>query len=252
MIEVVGIKFTDDDKIYYYNPSKLQLEKGEKCLVEVLDGTREGEVVLSNFYIEPDKIYAPLRRIIQYISDKKEIFEQKKDRMEKKAWDFCHKRIQTRNLSMRLIHVEYTEDLKKVVFYFVAEKRVDFRELLKDLVKTLRVKIELRQVSRREFAKKIGGVGICGRICCCKNHLKTFSPITIKMAKIQGMPLNPSKISGVCGRLLCCLAYEQYEKPVEPIYQIPEDVSENIEEIFEETNDKEAVQEADVDWGQEG
>lgn len=251
MIEVVGIKFGDDDKIFYYNPSKLQLEKGEKCLVEVLDGMKEGEVVLSNFFIEPDKIVAPLRRIIRYVSDKREIFEQKKDRMEKKALEFCSKRIQVRNLPMKLIHVEYTEDLKKVIFYFVAENRVDFRELLKDLVKTLRVKIELRQVSRREYAKKIGGLGICGRVCCCRNHLKTFTPITIKMAKIQGMPLNTSKISGICGRLLCCLAYEQYEKPVEPIYQVPEEVTENIEEIFEETNDKAAVQEADVDWGQE-
>jgi len=251
MIEVVGIKFGDDEKIYYYNPSKLQLEKGEKCLVEVFDGIKEGEVVLSNFFIEPDKIYAPLRRIIKYVSDKKEIFEQKKDRMEKKAWEFCSKRIQARNLPMRLIHVEYTEELKKVIFYFVAEKRVDFRELLKDLVKTLRVKIELRQVSRREYAKKIGGVGICGRVCCCKNHLQTFSPITIKMAKIQGMPLNPSKISGVCGRLLCCLAYEQYEKPVAPIYQEAEEITEDIEEILEDKNEKTTVQEADVDWGQE-
>lgn len=251
MIEVVGIKFGDDDKIFYYNPSKLQLEKGEKCLVEVLEGTKEGEVVLSNFFIEPDKIFAPLRRVIKYVSDKKEIFEQKKNRMEKKAWEFCSKRIQVRNLPMKLIQVEYTDDLKKVIFYFVAEKRVDFRELLKDLVKTLRVKIELRQVSRRVYAQKIGGLGICGRICCCRNHLKTFSPITIKMAKMQGMPLNPSKISGICGRLLCCLAYEQYEKPVEPIYQVPEEVSENIDEIFEETNDKATVQEVDVDWGQD-
>ncbi|MBP7792083.1 MAG: stage 0 sporulation protein [Candidatus Goldbacteria bacterium] len=251
MIEVVGIKFTDDEKIYYYNPSKLQMEKGEKCLVEVPEGVKEGEVVLANFFIEPDKIIAPLRRIIQYVSDRKEIFEQKKGHMEKKAWDFCNKRIQARNLPMKLIHVEYTEDLKKVIFYFVAEKRVDFRELLKDLVKTLRVKIELRQVSRREYAKKIGGIGICGRECCCKNHLKAFSPITIKMAKIQGMPLNPSKISGICGRLLCCLAYERYDKPVTPIYQETEEITEDIEAVLEDNNEKTTVQEADVDWGQE-
>jgi len=250
MIEVVGIKFQDDEKIYYYNPLKFQLEKGERCIVEVYEGTKEGEVVLSNFYIEPDKILAPLRQIIKCVSDRKEMFEQKKQRMEKKAWEFCFKRIQARNLPMRLIHVEYTEDFKKVIFYFVAEKRVDFRELLKDLVKTLRVKIELRQVSRREYAKKIGGVGICGRICCCKNHLKSFNPITIKMAKIQGMPLNPSKISGVCGRLLCCLAYEQYEKPVTPIYQEAEEITEDIEQILEDTDDKTTVQEVDVDWNQ--
>ncbi len=251
MIEVVGIKFKEDEKIYYYNPNKLQLEKGEKCLVETLSGPFEGEVALSNFYVEPDKVYAPLRRILEYLTDKKEVFEQKKLRMEKKAWEFCAKRIEARNLLMKLVDVKYTEDLKKVVFYFVAEKRVDFRELLKDLVKTLRVKIELRQISRREYAKKIGGIGICGRITCCKNHLKSFSPITIKMAKTQGMPLNPSKISGVCGRLLCCLGYEKYDAPVKTIIQQIEGEAESIDGIVEDTGEAPpAATEADVDWNE--
>jgi len=219
MIEIVGIKFKDDEKIYYYNPSKLHLEKGEKCLVETIDGEREAEVSLANFYIEPDKLYAPVRKVVKYLTDKQEIFEQKKARMEEKAKEFCAKRIEGRKLPMKLTEVNYTDDLKKVVFFFVAENRVDFRELLKDLVKTLRVKIELRQISRREYAKKIGGVGICGRVCCCKQYLKSFSPITIKMAKVQGLPLNPTKISGVCGRLLCCLAYEKYDSPVRPVVQ---------------------------------
>lgn len=251
MIEVVGIKFKDDEKIYYYNPNKMQLEKGEKCLVETLSGEGEGEVSLSNFFVEPDKIYAPLRRVMDYMTDKKEAFEQKKLRMEKKAWEFCTARIESRNMMMKLVDVKYSDDLKKVVFYFVAEKRVDFRELLKDLVKTLRVKIELRQISRREYAKKIGGIGICGRICCCKNHLKTFAPITIKMAKTQGMPLNPSKISGVCGRLLCCLAYEKYEAPAKTIIQhyIPE--TESIDGIVEDAGEAPpAATESDVDWNE--
>ncbi|HRU39309.1 MAG TPA: regulatory iron-sulfur-containing complex subunit RicT [Candidatus Goldiibacteriota bacterium] len=251
MIEVVGIKFKDDEKIYYYNPNKFQLEKGEKCIVETAAGKGEAEVSLANFYVEPDKIYAPLRRVMDYITDKKEVFEQKKQRMEAKAKEFCSKRIEARNMMMKLVDVKYTDDLKKVVFYFVAEKRVDFRELLKDLVKSLRVKIELRQISRREYAKKIGGIGICGRICCCKNHLKAFSPITIKMAKIQGMPLNPSKISGACGRLLCCLAYEKYEAPVKTIVQQYIAEPENIEGIVEDTGEAlPAAAEADVDWNE--
>ena len=248
MIEVVGIKFKNDEKIYYYSPQKLQLEKGEKCLVETKEGPYEGEVALANFYVEPDKIYAPLKRVMEYLTDKQEIFEQKKARMEKKAWDFCDKRIKARNLIMKLVDVKYTDDLKKVIFYFVAEKRVDFRELLKDLVKTLRVKIELRQISRREYAKNIGGVGICGRMCCCHSFLKSFTPITIKMAKMQGLPLNPSKISGICGRLLCCLSYEKYEAPVKAIIPVISDDAEGIDSIVEDAAEG---AETDVDWGKE-
>lgn len=246
MIEVVGIKFSGEEKIYYYNSGKLALEKGEKCMVETKNGEAEGEVALANFFIEPDKIYAPLRTVTRYLTDKREIFEQKKERMEKKAGDFCDKRIKARNLMMKLVDVKYTDDLKKVVFYFVAEKRVDFRELLKDLVKTLRVKIELRQISRREYAKKIGGMGICGRNLCCKSFLKGFTPITIKMAKVQGLPLNPSKISGVCGRLLCCLAYEKYEAPVKTIAQDME-TEEPMDSIVEDDVNDSA--ETDVEWG---
>ncbi|MCE5300539.1 MAG: stage 0 sporulation protein [Spirochaetia bacterium] len=215
MIEVVGLKFKDDEKIYYYNPQKLHLEKGEKCIAETADGSSEAEVSLANFFVEPDRIYAPLRQVMEFITDRQEQLEQKKDKLEERAKDFCAGRIESRNLAMKLVDTKYSDDLKKVVFFFVAEKRVDFRELLKDLVKTLRVKIELRQISRREYAKKIGACGICGRVCCCKNHLKSFMPITIKMAKVQGLPLNPTKISGVCGRLLCCLSYEKYEAPVQ-------------------------------------
>jgi cell fate regulator YaaT (PSP1 superfamily) len=246
MIEVVGIKFPNDEKIYYYNPNKMNFEKGEKCIVETALRDAEAEIVLSNFFIEPEKIIAPLRNVVAYLTDKKEIFEQKKQRMEKKAWEFCAKRIEARNLPMKLIDVKYTEDLKKVVFSFVAENRVDFRELLKDLVKTLRVKIELFQVSRRDYAKKIGGIGICGRECCCKSFLKKFTPITVKMAKIQGLPLNPSKISGICGRLLCCLAYEKYEKPVTTLIQQIESSDEQILNIEDENAD--VIAEADVNW----
>jgi len=249
MIEVVGIKFKDDEKIIYYNPQKVNMEKGEKCLVETVSGTAEGEVVLANFFVEPDKILAPLRSIVRFLTDKKEIFEQKKQRMEQKAWDFCAKRIEARNLPMKLVDVKYTDDLKKVVFYFVAENRVDFRELLKDLVKTLRVKIELRQISRRQYAKQIGGLGICGLECCCKAYLKSFMPITIKMAKVQGLPLNPSKISGVCGRLLCCLSYEKYEEPAKPIlqqYAAEEDVKGIEKIVVDEPVDSGA--ESDVEW----
>lgn len=248
MIEVIGIKFKDDEKIHYYNPQKLHLEKGEKCIVETIEGSCEGEVSMSNFFLEPDKLYAPLRRVMEYITDKQEVLEQKKDHMEAKAREFCAGRIEERNLVMKLVDVKYSDDLKKVVFFFVAEKRVDFRELLKDLVKALRIKIELRQISRREYAKKIGAAGICGRIVCCKNHLKSFAPITIKMAKNQGLPLNPTKISGVCGRLLCCLAYEKYEAPVQNSIIQRLQVSENdpSEIIMDEPTSTDS--EADVSW----
>jgi len=243
MIEIVGIKFPGDEKIYNYNPRGLHLEKGEKCLVETVDGEREAEVSMANYFIEPDKIYAPVRKVLRYMTDKQEVMEQKVARMEAKAREFCAKRIESRKMPMKLVETKYTDDMKKVVFYFVAENRVDFRELLKDLVKTLRVKIELRQIARREYAKKIGGLGICGRVCCCKQYLKAFSPITIKMAKMQGLPLNPSKISGVCGRLLCCLAYETYEAPAKPV--VPYYYEESKEKIVEDTG------EADVNWGGE-
>ena len=187
------------------------------------EGSAEAEISMPNFFLEPDKIYAPVRRILRFLTDKKEIFTQKKQENEDFAKKFCTERIDSRKMAMKLVEVKYTDDMKKVVFFFVAENRVDFRELLKDLVKTLRAKIELRQISRREYAKKIGGMGICGRISCCKNHLKSFYPITIKMAKVQGLPLNPSKISGICGRLLCCLAYEKYEHAVKPILPHEED-----------------------------
>jgi cell fate regulator YaaT (PSP1 superfamily) len=248
MIEVVGIKFKEDEKIHYYNPQKLHLEKGEKCIVETFDGSREGEVSMANFFLEPDKIYAPLRMVMEYVTDKQEVLEQKKDRMEEKAREFCAGRIEARKLIMKLVDVKYSDDLKKVVFFFVAEKRVDFRELLKDLVKALRVKIELRQISRREYAKKIGAAGICGRICCCKNHLKTFAPITIKMAKNQGLPLNPTKISGVCGRLLCCLAYEKYEAPVQSsiLQRLQSTDNEQSEIVLDEPPSTDT--ESDVNW----
>jgi len=250
MIEVIGVKFNNDEKIYYYNPNKMSFEKGEKCLVETAGRDTEAEVVLTNFYIEPDKIYAPLRNVMAYLTDKKELFEQKKQRLEKKAWEFCAKRIEVRNLPMRLIDVKYTDDFKKVTFFFVAENRVDFRELLKDLVRTLKAKIELRQISRREYAKKIGGIGICGLECCCKNFLKKFNPITIKMAKIQGMPLKPSKISGICGRLLCCLAYEKYEAPVKTIVQQLESDEGQMEQIITD-DDTDIIVETDVNWSED-
>jgi len=249
MIEVIGIKMKSSENILYYNPQKMQFEKGEKCVIETVTGSEEAEVVLPNFFLEPDKILAPLRMVLRYLTDRKEVFAQKKDKMEKRAWEYCAKRIDDRKLLMRLVDVKYTDDLRKVIFYFVAENRVDFRELLKDLVKTFRIKIELRQISRREYAKKIGGMGICGRECCCKSYLKAFTPITIRMAKMQGLPLNPSKISGVCGRLLCCLAYEKYEQAVQPILAIPADDDAGIENILDEPVSESQIEtELDVNW----
>ncbi len=209
MAFVIGVRFREVGKIYYFDPDGIELQKGEYVIVETSRGVECGEVAMANRSISDDEISYPLKKLIRKATedDLKKVSENKEK--EKKAFDICLEKIKDHNLHMKLINVEYTFDNNKILFYFTADGRVDFRELVKDLAYVFRTRIELRQIGVRDEAKMIGGLGICGRPFCCKTFLGDFQPVSIKMAKEQGMSLNPVKISGTCGRLMCCLKYEQ-------------------------------------------
>lgn len=207
MAEIVGVRFKKVGKIYYFNPKKVHFEIGDKVIVETAKGVECGEIVISNR--ECNDIVQPLKEVIRKVNkDDLKILESNKKK-EKDAFKICEQKIALRKLNMKLIDVECTFDNNKLLFYFTAENRVDFRELVKDLASIFRTRIELRQIGVRDEAKFLGGLGICGRQFCCKGHLGEFEPVSIKMAKEQGLSLNPTKISGTCGRLMCCLKYEQ-------------------------------------------
>jgi len=210
MIEIVGIRFKKGGKVYYFSPEENSgLPIGEKVIVETSRGTECGTVVLENRMIDEKSISSPLKPILRIAnSDDLNIIRQNKKR-EQEAFEICEQKIKSRNLKMNLVDVECTFDRNKLLFYFTAETRVDFRELVKDLAAVFRTRIELRQIGVRDQAKILGGLGICGREFCCKNHQGEFQPVSIKMAKEQGLSLNPVKISGTCGRLMCCLKHEQ-------------------------------------------
>lgn len=209
MAFVIGVRFREVGKVYYFDPDGQELNKGEHVIVETSRGVECGEVAMANRQIADEDISYPLKKLIRIATDDdmKKVAENKEK--EKKAFDICLKKIQEHKLKMKLINVEYTFDNNKILFYFTADGRVDFRELVKDLAYVFRTRIELRQIGVRDEAKMLGGLGICGRPFCCKTFLGDFQPVSIKMAKEQGMSLNPVKISGTCGRLMCCLKYEQ-------------------------------------------
>ena len=209
MIEVVGVRFKRVGKIYYFDPTPLKIEKEEHVIVETARGIEFGEVVVPNRFVEEKEIVAPLKKVIRIATseDRKQVEDNK--RKEKDAFQTCIQKIKDHTLDMKLIDVEYTFDGNKILFYFTADGRVDFRELVKDLAAVFRTRIELRQIGVRDEAKMLGGLGICGRPLCCSSFLGEFDPVSIKMAKEQSLSLNPSKISGTCGRLMCCLKYEQ-------------------------------------------
>ncbi|MDO4458850.1 MAG: stage 0 sporulation family protein [Clostridia bacterium] len=209
MAVVIGVKFSSTGKVYYFDPDKRVLLKGEKVIVETARGIECGEVALENREVADDSIVQPLRKLIRIATedDFKRIEENKEK--EKKAFVACEKKIAEHKLDMKLVDVEYTFDNSKILFYFTSDGRVDFRELVKDLAGMFRTRIELRQIGVRDEAKLLGGLGICGRPFCCGSFLNGFQPVSIKMAKEQGLSLNPVKISGTCGRLMCCLKYEQ-------------------------------------------
>lgn len=209
MIEVVGIRFRGAGKIYYFTPKNLELKKGDHVIVETAVGVEYGEVALEKRQVTDDQVKKPVKEIMRKANEKDDQkYEQNKEK-EKKAFKTCKEKIAKHGLEMKLIKVEYTFDGKKIMFYFTADGRVDFRELVKDLASVFRTRIELRQVGVRDEAKLIGGIGMCGRELCCSTFLPSFAPVTIKMAKEQNLSLNPTKISGICGRLMCCLKNEQ-------------------------------------------
>ena len=209
MAEVVGIRFKEVGKVYYFDPDSMKLKKGDKAIVETARGVECGEVAMENREVPEEEIVKPLKRIIRAATeaDLKIVAENREK--EKKAFEICEQKIRAHKLEMKLVDVEYTFDSSKILFYFTADGRVDFRELVKDLAGVFRTRIELRQIGVRDESKMIGGFGICGRPFCCSSFLGDFQPVSIKMAKEQGLSLNPTKISGTCGRLMCCLKYEQ-------------------------------------------
>lgn len=207
MAEIVGVRFKKAGKIYYFNPKGLQFSLEDKVIVETARGIECGEIVISNR--ECNDIVQPLKEVIRKVNKEDLKVLENNRKKEKDAFKICEQKIAYRKLNMKLIDVECTFDNNKLLFYFTAENRVDFRELVKDLASIFRTRIELRQIGVRDEAKFLGGLGICGRQFCCKGYLGDFEPVSIKMAKEQGLSLNPTKISGTCGRLMCCLKYEQ-------------------------------------------
>lgn len=209
MIEIIGVRFKSVGKIYYFDPVGQQLRAGDHVIVETVRGVEMGEVMLANKLVPEESVVPPLKPIIRVATkeDFKKVEENAKK--EQEAFAICQKKIKEHKLDMKLIEVEYTFDCNKILFYFTADGRVDFRDLVKSLATVFRTRIELRQIGVRDEAKLLGGIGICGRPLCCSSFLGEFQPVSIKMAKEQSLSLNPTKISGSCGRLMCCLKYEQ-------------------------------------------
>lgn len=226
MVKVVGVRFKKAGKIYYFTPGDLDIEEGDAVIVETARGVEYGDIVLGPKYVDESEIVQPLKEVIRKAKSEDLVVVEENARKEKDAFEICLEKIANHELPMKLIDVEYTFDRKKVIFYYTAPGRVDFRELVKDLASVFRTRIELRQIGVRDEAKMIGGLGPCGRALCCATFLGDFAPVSIKMAKKQNLSLNPSKISGVCGRLMCCLRYE-YEVYEEGCIGFP-DVSEII------------------------
>ena len=209
MTRVIGVRFRTAGKIYYFDPGKLEIKKGDHVIVETARGIEYGTVVGDPKGEEDDKIIQPLKAVLRVATTKDDEQEQANRQREKEAFKICLEKIRKHGLQMKLIDAEYTFDNNKVLFYFTADGRIDFRELVKDLASVFKTRIELRQIGVRDETKILGGIGICGRPLCCHTHLSEFAPVSIKMAKEQNLSLNPTKISGVCGRLMCCLKNEE-------------------------------------------
>ena len=209
MAEVIGVRFKNVGKVYYFDPDGQIVPKGARAIVETARGIECGEVAMSNRQVADEEIVKPLKKMIRVATPEDLAQVEHNREKEKRAFDICLKKIADHKLEMKLVDVEYTFDNNKILFYFTADGRVDFRELVKDLASVFRTRIELRQIGVRDEAKMLGGLGVCGKPFCCSTFLGEFQPVSIKMAKEQGLSLNPVKISGTCGRLMCCLKYEQ-------------------------------------------
>ena len=209
MIKIVGVRFRKAGKIYYFDPAGMEIETGTRVIVETARGIEFGTVMIPPREMEEDGVVQPLKPVIRIATEADEITEQKNKEKEKEAFQICLEKIAKHKLEMKLVEAEYTFDNNKLLFYFTADGRIDFRELVKDLASVFRTRIELRQIGVRDETKILGGIGICGRPLCCSTYLSEFIPVSIKMAKEQNLSLNPTKISGVCGRLMCCLKNEE-------------------------------------------
>lgn len=209
MIRVIGVRFRTAGKIYFFDPSDFEVIKGDHVIVETARGVEYGTVVCNPKDVEDDKVIQPLKPVIRIANERDDEQELLNKGKEKEAFNICLEKIKKHQLEMKLIDAEYTFDNNKVLFYFTADGRIDFRELVKDLAAVFKTRIELRQIGVRDETKIVGGIGICGRPLCCHSHLSEFIPVSIKMAKEQNLSLNPTKISGVCGRLMCCLKHEE-------------------------------------------
>ena len=222
MKNIVGVRFKKPGKIYFFDPGHLQISNRDFVIVETAQGEEYGEVAIANRAMPDEKIVAPLKKVVRIATEKDKKHYEENKKKEKEAFDICLKKIKEHNLDMILTDVEFKFDNSKVLFYFTADGRIDFRELVKDLAAIFKTRIELRQIGVRDEVKRIGGNGICGRELCCCSFLGNFETVSIKMAKEQNMSLNPSKISGNCGRLMCCLKYEQdvYEDKLKKLPKI--------------------------------
>ena len=208
MTKVIGVRFRTAGKIYFFSPGKFEVKRGDQVIVETARGVEFGNVVMGPKEVKDEEITQPLKTVIRLATEDDRRVEEKNRKKEKEAFQICLEKIHKHGLEMKLIDAEYTFDNNKVLFYFTADGRIDFRELVKDLAAVFRTRIELRQIGVRDETKIRGGIGICGRELCCHTYLSEFAPVSIKMAKEQNLSLNPTKISGVCGRLMCCLKNE--------------------------------------------
>ncbi len=209
MVRIVGVRFKNGGKVYYFDPNGMTFEKGEYVVVETARGNECGEVAVPDRDVDENSLHKPLKTVVRKATPADIKRAEENEAKKQQAIKTCQERIDAHKLDMKLVDVEYAFDNSKILFYFTAEGRVDFRELVKDLASVFRMRIELRQIGVRDEAKMLGGLGICGRPFCCQQFLSDFQPVSIKMAKEQGLSLNPTKISGSCGRLMCCLKYEQ-------------------------------------------
>ncbi|WP_071458792.1 PSP1 domain-containing protein [Bacillus massilinigeriensis] len=224
MYDVVGIRFKKAGKIYYFDPADLPIEKDDFVIVETVRGVEYGRAVTSRKKVGENDVVLPLKKVVRIADHKDRLIVEENKAAAQEAYKICLEKVNEHRLEMKLVDVEYTFDRNKVIFYFTADGRVDFRELVKDLASIFRTRIELRQIGVRDEAKMLGGIGPCGRMLCCSTFLGDFDPVSIKMAKDQNLSLNPTKISGLCGRLMCCLKYEndEYETAKEQLPDIGE------------------------------
>ena len=263
MTKVVGIRFRNVGKIYYFNPKGYNMKPGDHVIVETARGVEYGRVVLGTKEIPDEEVVHPLKEVLRVATREDDEREANNRKKEKEAFKICQKKIREHGLEMKLIDAEYTFDNNKVLFYFTADGRIDFRQLVKDLASIFKTRIELRQIGVRDETKILGGIGICGRCLCCHTYLSEFAPVSIKMAKEQNLSLNQTKISGVCGRLMCCLkneqeTYEELNKKLPGLgdaVTLPDGLQGNVQsvnvlrqrvKVIVEVNDEKEIQEYPV------